>query len=160
MTSAAAPSKQQPAPTEPPQHLAAQPSSAVPQSPPTKRDLKSWWKRFQVQSKHQETQGKIHLPFLVSNAQKYSVSQPPYRVFGSSGRYGLWTQCAAWLVHDSSASSVYFQVSDPLGMYGKWLTLRLLLLLLPPLAWTCLCQCPPATASRRTASSLSLPQCR
>ncbi|CAJ2506223.1 Uu.00g003530.m01.CDS01 [Anthostomella pinea] len=54
MTSAVTPSK--PAPhhqqMSPPQQ---QSHPSTPTSPPSKRDLKSWWKRFQVQSRHHET---------------------------------------------------------------------------------------------------------
>ncbi|KAK8095345.1 hypothetical protein PG999_013367 [Apiospora kogelbergensis] len=54
MTSAAAtPSK--PLPQQ--QQQQAQPAASTnTASPPSKRDLKSWWKRFQLQSRHQESQ--------------------------------------------------------------------------------------------------------
>ncbi|KAK9779044.1 putative Rho-GAP domain-containing protein [Seiridium cardinale] len=68
MTSAATPSK--PTPTSPPQQH-AQPSPSAPQSPPSKRDLKSWWKRFQVQSKHQESQARADI------GRKPGVETPP-----------------------------------------------------------------------------------
>ncbi|KAF3022594.1 hypothetical protein E8E14_013580 [Neopestalotiopsis sp. 37M] len=105
MTSAAAPSKQQPAPTEPPQHLAAQPSSAVPQSPPTKRDLKSWWKRFQVQSKHQETQ-----------------ESRPQGIFGVPLRQSItYANVAISLVDDDGKSYIYGYVPIVVAKCGVFL---------------------------------------
>ncbi|KAK8049177.1 RhoGAP domain-containing protein [Apiospora phragmitis] len=51
MTSAAA------TPSKPlPQQQAQPAASTNAASPPSKRDLKSWWKRFQLQSRHQESQ--------------------------------------------------------------------------------------------------------
>ncbi|KAH8673987.1 hypothetical protein BX600DRAFT_221992 [Xylariales sp. PMI_506] len=67
MTSATTPSKpshHHHHPSSPPQNLPAPSMSSNPASPPSKRDLKSWWKRFQVQSKHQETQGKARGRFF------------------------------------------------------------------------------------------------
>ncbi|KAI1085809.1 RhoGAP-domain-containing protein [Whalleya microplaca] len=46
--------QQQQPPMSPPQQLPQPVPNAT--SPPSKRDLKSWWKRFQNQSKHQDTQ--------------------------------------------------------------------------------------------------------
>ncbi|KAI2636339.1 Rho GTPase activation protein [Hypomontagnella submonticulosa] len=56
MTSAITPSKpqQQTQQMSPPQQ--PPPAAANPASPPSKRDLKSWWKSFQTRSRHQESQ--------------------------------------------------------------------------------------------------------
>ncbi|KAI0382934.1 RhoGAP-domain-containing protein [Hypomontagnella monticulosa] len=56
MTSAITPSKpqQQNQQMSPPQQ--PPPPAAHPASPPSKRDLKSWWKSFQTRSRHQESQ--------------------------------------------------------------------------------------------------------
>ncbi|KAI0887494.1 RhoGAP-domain-containing protein [Annulohypoxylon maeteangense] len=58
MTSTITPSKpQQRAPQmSPPQQPHHHHHHAHPGSPPSKRDLKSWWKSFQTRAKHQETQ--------------------------------------------------------------------------------------------------------
>lgn len=68
MTSAASPSK--PSRQQQPQTNQPQPPSqapVTPASPPARRaDLKSWWKKFQVQStKHHETRGKPASPVLL-----------------------------------------------------------------------------------------------
>lgn len=52
--------------TQPPAHIAA--SQAA--SPPSKRDLKSWWKGFKLPSKHQETHGEAPSIF-------FPTSYPP-----------------------------------------------------------------------------------
>lgn len=68
MTSAASPSKpsrQQHPHTSQPQSSSQAP--VTPASPPARRaDLKSWWKKFQVQStKHHETRGKPASPVFI-----------------------------------------------------------------------------------------------
>lgn len=58
---------QPPPPSPSPHHVPSQPSSsalAAPQqqhgvSPPSKRDLKSWWKGFKLQNRHQESHGRL-----------------------------------------------------------------------------------------------------
>ncbi|KAF7530158.1 hypothetical protein G7054_g9657 [Neopestalotiopsis clavispora] len=122
MTSAAAPSKQQPAPTEPPQHLAAQPSSAVPQSPPTKRDLKSWWKRFQVQSKHQETQEPRPAFYCHSVADQIVTESRPQGIFGVPLRQSItYANVAISLVDDDGKSYIYGYVPIVVAKCGVFL---------------------------------------
>lgn len=53
--------------TSPPQQHAHPPSNTPASSPPSKRDLKSWWKRFQNQSKDKESHGKPAPPLLQTN---------------------------------------------------------------------------------------------
>lgn len=69
MTSTTTPSRPLPqnhnASPPPPQQSASPAANAA--SPPSRRDLKSWWKRFQLQSRHQENQGKEHLRSLAAH---------------------------------------------------------------------------------------------
>lgn len=59
MTSAITPSKpQQQTQQMSPPHHSHHHSHNNPASPPSKRDLKSWWKSFQTRAKHQDSQGK------------------------------------------------------------------------------------------------------
>ncbi|KAI0168492.1 RhoGAP domain-containing protein [Pestalotiopsis sp. NC0098] len=114
MTSAAAPSK--PAPTSPPQHL-SQPSSAVPQSPPSKRDLKSWWKRFQVQSKHQEAQD----PFIECLPAQQADLESSTQSIGHSPRTSLPLSLAGSSALATVCHNVTNQVDTetrPHGIFG------------------------------------------
>ncbi|KAI1854627.1 hypothetical protein JX266_000745 [Neoarthrinium moseri] len=106
MTSAATPSKPPPHhPASPPQQQQhASPSNA--QSPPSKRDLKSWWKRFQVQSsKHQEAQ-----------------ESRPQGIFGVPLRQSItYANVAISLVDDDGKSYIYGYVPIVVAKCGVFL---------------------------------------
>ncbi|ORY69995.1 uncharacterized protein BCR38DRAFT_332195 [Pseudomassariella vexata] len=144
MTSAATPSKP---PQQPPQQQTSPPQQHVqaptnPTSPPSKRDLKSWWKRFQTQSKHHDTRGKAAtdtidgqshpsisneaLPVHVGGASAwltwfFSETRPP-GIFGVPLRQSItYANVAISLVDDDGKSYIYGYVPIVVAKCGVFL---------------------------------------
>ncbi|KAI1376796.1 RhoGAP-domain-containing protein [Hypoxylon crocopeplum] len=105
MTSAITPSKPQHHDRQmsPPQQ--PHPPSANPASPPSKRDLKSWWKSFQTRSKHQESQ-----------------ETPPKGIFGVPLRQSItYANVAISLVDENGKSYIYGYVPIVVAKCGVFL---------------------------------------
>ncbi|KAI1405773.1 Rho GTPase activation protein [Hypoxylon fuscum] len=103
MTSAITPSKpqQQTHQMSPPQQP---PPAAHPASPPSKRDLKSWWKSFQTRAKHQETQ------------------EQPKGIFGVPLRQSItYANVAISLVDEKGKSYIYGYVPIVVAKCGVFL---------------------------------------
>ncbi|KAI0146005.1 RhoGAP-domain-containing protein [Hypoxylon sp. NC0597] len=105
MTSAITPSKpqQQDQQMSPPQQLP--PPASNPASPPSKRDLKSWWKSFQTRSKHQESQ-----------------DTQPKGIFGVPLRQSItYANVAISLVDENGKSYIYGYVPIVVAKCGVFL---------------------------------------
>ncbi|KAI0024963.1 hypothetical protein F4780DRAFT_794117 [Xylariomycetidae sp. FL0641] len=81
------------------------PHGSSPVSPPTKRDLKSWWKRFQVQSRHHEAQ-----------------NPRPQGIFGVPLRQSItYANVAISLVDETGKSYIYGYVPIVVAKCGVFL---------------------------------------
>ncbi|KAI1808019.1 hypothetical protein F4811DRAFT_504104 [Daldinia bambusicola] len=86
----------------PPQHP---PPAATPASPPSRRDLKSWWKAFQTRSRHQESQ-----------------ESQPKGIFGVPLRQSItYANVAISLVDEDGKSYIYGYVPIVVAKCGVFL---------------------------------------
>ncbi|CAK7218901.1 GTPase activating protein (GAP) for Rho1p [Sporothrix curviconia] len=82
-----------------PPAAAPPPQSAA--SPPTKRDLKSWWKGFKLQSRNHDTQAtEVEGIFRLSGSEKRIKELK--LAFDSPDRYGKGLSWAGYTVHDAA----------------------------------------------------------
>jgi hypothetical protein len=72
-------------------------------SPPSKRDLKSWWKGFKLPSKHQEPQGMVSSPPTASCA-----TSPGFFIQAGSSQYGTISPLDISVAMRSIAKVKYF----------------------------------------------------
>ncbi|KAI0010309.1 RhoGAP-domain-containing protein [Xylariaceae sp. FL0662B] len=101
--------QQQQQPMSPPPQQ-SQPTPNTTTSPPSKRDLKSWWKRFQNQSKHQGTQGKA------------DRESRPQGIFGVPLRQSItYANVAISLVDENGKSYIYGYVPIVVAKCGVFL---------------------------------------
>jgi len=97
--------QQRQAPVSPPQQFATPASN--PASPPTKRDLKSWWKRFQTQARQQD----VPIP-----------EARPHGIFGVPLRQSItYANVAISLVDEDGKSYIYGYVPIVVAKCGVFL---------------------------------------
>ncbi|OTA93100.1 hypothetical protein M434DRAFT_62675, partial [Hypoxylon sp. CO27-5] len=90
-------------------------------SPPSKRDLKSWWKSFQTRSKHQESQGKGYYHFPPASMSIRLYPQPK-GIFGVPLRQSItYANVAISLVDENGKSYIYGYVPIVVAKCGVFL---------------------------------------